>query len=534
MGKSNKTKPSVKRKGQVKRPESLLERFLTCKTLSNTKKTIYIEILSVILAVIGIPVAVVSCAVGSSSKGQQDTIASINNGITAVIDTIEKAGENTIDPEKAALSFQAGIDLYDSHLYENAEKMFIDAIQGQEIITGASSVEVGNAYCMLGLTRIYLNKIDAGNGEDAITALKIARTIFERNEDPLGIAKCDYYLAMAYYRMSDPHMNIALEYAQKCANELSAYCPEDALQISYTADHSTLLFSAFIENEKPLEENAAQMNRLCQFYYWMQKTYSILGRIFFSVGEPERAFQCYNQAIEQNACLYYALHALTSLQNQDVLSYDMQELIKTLIISDSEEENSILVKYYSTEKLTPELEDGFLCRISSSSENATLLTNRAMVEYVLDYPENTLEDCADALAVWKKLPTTQRDNISFTYAYLSLAELGPNGSTINAGEFPEEKKKEILENIDLAVYYEQELLGTESIRYANLLYTRGMFRIMFFELVGLDDWRDAYNICMQLEDYSNASFIRSAMQNAYEVFFEGTQGFEDWINGDAA
>lgn len=504
--------------------------FLTKKLKRLSRNPVFATIISVLTLVI----AFLAYKYGASEKTLQEIKSSMNSGIASIIETmngLESSRLNRIDPERTAVTFQTGMEQYESHRYTAAVASFEEAVSEQEKLSGADSWEVGNTYCMLGLSRVYAGDVLSADGHDAVSAFQTARVIFERKGDLLGIAKCDYYLAFAYLSMGSNYLNTVLEYLQNSTNELSSYCPPEAVQLAYQMPSGERMIKSTFDNGLSLEENAELVCRLCLFYSWMQKDCELLGRFYFTARQPEQAVEQFNKALELNSSLLQAESMILTIQGDSVADAELHSFLDTVKESGGILSDTVTVEMFNTSGGEGEsTETGYTLTVARSTDIASLLTRRAVSVFVMGKEERAIADCRLALDIWNSVPFSERTNASFTYTYLALASLYPSQWVIETSKIPEEKRQELLGYMEYAIQIERELMGADSVRYANILYSRGMIRIILEEYeAGLNDWREAYSICVKKGDAENAGFIKGEIENVSNDL-DMTNLTTDWFN----
>ena len=407
-----------------------------------------IAVASLIVSIIAIIVAV-TIGIVNYIQGERAASEATLNSIYTVVD--QYFG---IDPTKAALSYTTGMDLYSRHEYSLAMEQFRQAVTDQEKITGADSIEVGKVYSMLGLSETY----SLTNRDNAISDFTKALNIYESHDEKMLASHCYYCIAEWYFESGTDHLNLAQENVQSSITVAQEIISEEILWAEQTVDQITLRFPAQQYDADTLYKSS----RYCEI---MQDNYDLLGKINQMIGNSNTAFYYFNIALDLNSqwvSIYPRLLVLVDTDSKDkseiadyigyLNSLDMLNNLCTVRIyhNDSGYYEDLLPRQYKT------------LSVFSSSNIATYLTNRAMSECCLQCTDEAILDCEKALTMWNGLPYSERTNISDTYIYLAIAKTGDSDGSIDFDTFSVEKQKDIINDLNCAVEYAEELYGKDS------------------------------------------------------------------------
>lgn len=383
--------------------------------------------------------------------------------------------EFKIDPIKAVMSYNTGVELYNSYHFESAAVQFERAITEQEMITGAGSTEVGIIYYMLGLSRLYAMHILDNSGEDAISALNHAIQIFEKCGDTFKLARCYYQLGIAYFETGGTHLNRAVEQVNHSIQVLKDYHPDEVLMYRISDQDSNSLdyyMNAFCDDYETIYRDR-------NYFMLLQDNYHLMGKICSRLPDmDETSFYFFNLALDMSANLFavdYAFALCVSSDRVKIENAEIKEYVEQLDFDSLDKTETI--KIYSCEE-----EDGVIVidvdqyeqiTVCASVDTATLLTNRAMSEDNYGFYILAAEDCMTAFEIWDQIPYSSWGNKSYTYSNMIIAQIGIAVNTDDFKTSLAEKKEELVDYADTAAMLDTDFWGESHIRTAYSYETRG-------------------------------------------------------------
>ena len=452
---------------------------------------VYITILAIILSILG---TVFTHKKQSLNEKAHDYLA-LQESILIM---------NGITPEKAAISYNTGLESYREHQFRSAAEQFSQAIDEQERITGADSSEVGEIYAMLALSRIYSLNILEDNANDAVSAINRAIQIFQRKGNKLELARCYYIRGIAYFEADDSHLNRALQQVKMSIETLGDYFPENVtvLTVSYNDTELQLYFDYY---------DYESIYRACRYYELLQKNYDLLGKIKFKEGDISSALYDFNLALKTNSNLVDADYALATCDLSDRVEINNDEIKEYLQDKSNGSilQNTTRIKVYTTEKDKKNVDFGTYKNllVYSSSDTATWLTNRAMSELVMGSTGIALEDCTSAIGIWDQ--TSNKSNISYSYIYLALSHLAIAAKAVDSSSYLEENKDVLQFYVDSAVTYDEDLWGPFHPRTAYSYETRGGVYYAIGETdIAIESYQNAIEIYDKLNDNHRIRFCQ--------------------------
>lgn len=138
-----------------------------------------------------------------------------------------------------------------------------------------------------------------GRHAETLKAIQTAAEIYEELQDPLGMAKCYYNLSFNICNVSEERINEAIEYANKALKifidhknlgwQASTYTALGFFQwLAGQADQAVEKFDAAVALHTKLEE-----------YRFLPENYAYKGLAFNSVGDPQKALEFTDLAIQE-------------------------------------------------------------------------------------------------------------------------------------------------------------------------------------------------------------------------------------------
>ena len=401
-----------------------------------------------------------------------------------------------INPEKAALSYKTGLQLFKETLFGSAAKEFEKAITEQEKITGVDSFEVGIVYLMLGLSRHYSGNSIRDDGGDAVSAITCAIQIFEQQKDYLDLAYAYNIQGIVFFDKGEEYSIRAKEQAINSVNALMRYAPEAINVVETYIDSIGTSSSCFSE---PYDYDS--LYRACSSLLILQDNYELLGLISWQGNDFSEAFYYLNLALVTDSCLASADSALATYEHSS--DEELNEAISFYLSFKQEyiDARKKQVKIYMVNSKEDDVDCGsfVIGDIYFSVGTASILTSRAKTELDLGFPEIALSDYLDAEIIWKTFPEGERYNISSTYRGLALTILKIAETANDSKSGLNERKKEIMEYTDLAIYYDKQLYGESFPRTASSLQVKGF-------------------ICLAYNDNEDAIQCYQEAKNIYEAW----------------
>lgn len=494
-------------------PDRQYELLKVTRKYSDKKKNLKTIATKSILALLAISLAValsifIIKRVENSTKALSDNLQFLFDGVNNSIAQIEKQPTiKGISEERAAISYKTGMASYNEHQYGSAINQFQEALAEQEIITGASSSEVGHVYCMIGLSKIYNGQSTEDDGDDALSALNRAIQIFKENGNTLDLARCYYYFGVAFFEAAPSELNRAMEQVKKSIDALDVYWP-DSKTISTSAgdDVALQLLNHYYSDYK-------MIYRACNYYELLQKNYDLLGKIFFSGGDNTSALLYFNLALEANVYFRssdYALATCDFSERIEIKEDEIKDYIKEKSVG-SISEDSIEILLYShnvgLDQIDTQIKKKQLAYCSA--DTATWLTNRAMSLLSSGYYIEAEEDCSAAITVWESLPFSSRANASYSYLYHAISQIGIASASKDSTAYLEEIKDELKNHADAAVTIDTGLWGPEHPRTAFSYETKASIYLALGENdIAIQDYQEAARIYETLGNREAAQFCQ--------------------------
>lgn len=465
------------------------------KSIKRHKVRIIVSILLVILLLTMIAAIVDKY---QNRYSHSEHLQTMNNGYQYDLATQDSIlGMNKISPEKASISYNAGIDSYREQQYGTALHFFEEAVDEQEAITGSGSTEVGKIYCMIGLSRIYTQQAVTDGGDDAISAFNLARQIFLQNGDNISLAHCYYFKGIAYFEDETKQFNRSIEEVNNSIGVLRDYLPNGEWSPEKLIDI----------------QNCDECYRLSKCLELFEKDYDLLGRITTMSGNPSSAFYYFNRALEASGIevnIYHSLYDFLDSNDVDIADEDIMAYLASI-----EEENTVKIKVYSSDStsMRVSVDDFNTVSVYENAETATLLTNRAMSELNLLHFENAVEDCQEAIHIWEKLPFSSRTNISYAYNYLAQALIGVASNEPDPQAYLAEKEQELIDYVEAAVQYDNEMYGPEHSRTAYSYEIKGGINYAIGKSeIAIQSYKTALDIYEKLGVDDAAQFCREQIE----------------------
>ena len=510
MGKKNQIKHILKKKAREKQKEGeKTNRSSLSKEDTEEKKSNYPFLRDMVIAVAGTVLAAFIIYLILGPEASEKTVKNIEGHIEKIDSMLDRYESNLscflpkIDEGEAGVLFQTGIKLYNEKQFESAASIFKDALSEQKKLTGADSDEVGIVFLMLGLSRLYAGNSITNNSDNVIIPLTSAQAIFEENDNQLMLAASYLYFATAYFEMGESYMNHAIENIRLWRNKINECLPSDVKVKVEKMDGDII---------KPhvISENVESLYLFSKYLFWEQEGLDLTGRIYYRLGDYYHAFVLFNEALYSSVKKWVVDTSLASIDTNE-LSENIIVYIQDLDSNDVLNQSCSIYKNSDAE--TNSLGELQHIYLPISSQSATYLTNRAMSEISLGYPEEATIDCEDALKIWNRLPYSDRNNIAQTYINLSFAIIIDHIEEINTGAYPEEEKIILFNYLQSAVKADKEMFGEKHIRTAYSFETLGFAQMVFGDYESSSNsYQNANDIYREEGDTDNVKRIEAVLE----------------------
>ena len=424
--------------------------------------------------------------------------------------------------------YNEGMDIYNKHSASDACDLFQESIDAREKAHDINSIELADAYKMLGVSKIYANfSYSASN--DAVAALDSARRMYKTNGEEYEVALCDFYIGTAYFEKGYDQLDIAQKYAEESLAIMEPLCGEDN-QFAQRNDISDTYDYEIIYNS-------------CQYYYLISHIYNLMGKVNTRENDYGDAFKYFNLALLNCSYLFENERILADCNLSEIENIKNDEIRSNIVnaIAFAQTDNGISTYLYTESEIELLDEKKYFLKqpgtiiIPTSKDIATFLTNRGMSEYGLGYAEMTTEDCQNALSIWKQYEGEEQvdnithDNTAYTYIYLALAMMGTPDNMPDPIEMGE-KSDEMLEYANLAISSSKKDYGRDHPNTAFMHESKGVILVSLGEYEeALDSYYDAYIIYDEIDYKDDKKFIKENMRSIYGNL-ETDQSFDEWFS----
>ena len=421
-----------------------------------------------------------------------------------------------VNKSLADRKFKEGIELYNQHKFTEACDRFNESIKARETSGDTGSEKLADSYLNLGLSELYANIEYDKRG--AIAALNSAKGIYEEKGNDYQVAYCYFVIGTAYFEMGYSNLDSAVQNAKKC---IAIMNPTAELKMD---SEIPWLYFSYEDRKDSIQRNDYEaIYGLCQYSELTSDVYGLLGKIYTREEQFGESFKFLNWALLNEA---YLLDNLAVLSECNLPLFGKKE-IKTYIEYNRvylQNDRSVSVKFHLNDEFEQE-DDGkaeskdIEYSLPASTETATLLTNRGMIECVFGYYRWAIDDCKTALRVWDTYETIHNNSIAYTYLYLARSMLEGG-----IGEY-----SEILAYIDKAININLELCGRNHPNTAYTYEIKGLFyKIQNDPEEALKYFYDAYEIYDNLGDWEQKGMVKEEMEKVYELL-DTEQSFDEWL-----